>query len=47
MIREIAIFLIGLILLIIVAAIISNNNKANKISNDNIEDNKETGSQNI
>ena len=44
MIREIAIFLIGLILLIIVAAIISNNNKENKISNDNIEDTKETGS---
>jgi len=44
MIREIAIFLIGLILLIIVAAIISNNNRTNKISNDNIEDTKETSS---
>ena len=44
MIREIAIFLIGLILLIIVAAIISNNSRANKISTDDIEDTKETNS---
>ncbi|MDD2376016.1 MAG: hypothetical protein PHD15_02015 [Clostridia bacterium] len=46
MIREIAIFLIGVVLLLIITAIISNNKK-NEMLNDNIEENKETGSENI
>jgi len=35
MIREVAIFLIGVIVLIIILAVISNNNNKNEISADN------------
>ena len=47
MIKETAIFLIGMIFIIIIAAIISNKNKENKVLSDDIVENKEIDNEKI